>query len=624
MNRGIIYCNYNSIKEWISLTPEKLKALEPVFGSWYIESKLAEGKNSQFFKVYRERDNHRDYCGMKVLRFPANEQEISDVISSEKYTNVNDYIDALEQHVTNCLNTMMSLRAGKNVVRFDNYQILREQSCFYAVVLMELLTPLSDYVDFDNINSEQVVSLGVDISSALQSFRSVGVVHHGVRPENIYVDIQGNFKLGDFGYEIEGISSRREVSPYVAPELFRSDNEDIASDIYALGITMYKLLNDNRTPFLPDFPNPVTWSDRENAFQKSVRGEAFPKAKNADDNLWQIISKATDFNVYLRYGSPSLMGLDLQNYTPILAHQDEEITQEPVGIPISSPEEFNISDEYESGDSIGYEPFEVYDEDEELDSFPGESNKNKAAYFLIAGLVVVLCIIMALIFGVGKEKDDVTTTEETTTEYIETTTQVTTTETTTTEPTTTEVNTTEETTTEETTTEPTTTEPTTTEPTTTETTTTEPTTTETTTEPTTVPEPTVPTLVATDKNDGDESDDGRFYFSLQPCKVENVPVDEFFSDVALVSSVSFGENPISTGNAYVYQVTFEGVALVKVKAVVTLVENDKSFGGKNTCYITVEDGDFYYEPDTYQYYICLEEGAIESDDLISLPIQIKV
>ncbi len=515
---------------------------------------------------------------------------------------------------------MMSLRAGKNVVRFDNYKIIREQSCFYAIVLMELLTPLSDYVDFDNIDSAQVVKLGTDISSALQSFRNVGVLHHGLRPENIYVDIHGNFKLGDFGYEIDGLSHRREVSPYVAPELFRDSTEDIASDIYALGITMYKLLNDNRTPFLPDSPNPVTWSDRESAFQKSVRGEAFPRAKNADDNLWRIILKATDFNAYLRYGSPSLMSLALQHYTPAYVPQPEAIPTEPVGIPISSPEEFDIADEEDGDDGIGFAPFEVYDGEEELDSFPGENNKNKAAYFLIVGLVVVLCVIMALIFGVGKGKDDLTTTEETTTEYVETTTQATTTEPTTTEPTTTEATTTEETTTEETTTEPTTTEPTTTEPTTTEPTTTEPTTTE----PTTNAEPTVPTLVATDKNDGDEADDGRFYFTLQPCKVENIPVDEFFSDVVLVSSVSFGENPISTGNAYVYQVTFEGVALVKVKAVVTLVENDKNFGGKNACYITVEDGDFYYEPEFYQYYICLEEGAIESDDLISLPIQVKV
>ena len=58
----------------------------------------------------------------------------------------------------------------------------------------------------------------------------------------------------------------------------------------------------------------------------------------------------------------------------------------------------------------------------------------------------------------------------------------------------------------------------------------------------------------------------------------------------------------------------------KVPAHLSCVDDGESV----SCFVTVDDGDFYYEPDVYQYYICLGEGAIESDDVISLPLQIRV
>ena len=60
--------------------------------------------------------------------------------------------------------------------------------------------------------------------------------------------------------------------------------------------------------------------------------------------------------------------------------------------------------------------------------------------------------------------------------------------------------------------------------------------------------------------------------------------------------------------------------LQKVPAQISCVDDGETV----TCFVTVEDEDFYYESATYQYYICLEEGAIQSEDIVSLPLQIKI
>ncbi len=53
------------------MTIEKLKTLEPIFGSWYVDSKLAEGRSSKVFKVYITVDGDSEFLALKTVKFPA-------------------------------------------------------------------------------------------------------------------------------------------------------------------------------------------------------------------------------------------------------------------------------------------------------------------------------------------------------------------------------------------------------------------------------------------------------------------------------------------------------------------------------------------------------------------------
>ena len=298
------------------MNSDKLKSLEPLFGSWYLETKLSEGKSSKFYKVYKTDGIQTDYMGLKTMKFPSSEQELSNVIASGRYNNIDEYLDKLQQTVMRNMEIMRSVSLHQNIVTLHNYTIVREASCFYVLMLTEILSPLNEYLSFEAVTKTDAVKLGCDICRAMAAFREKGIVHHNITPENIYVDSKGSYKLGSFGlYDYSGNIS--EGSLYLAPELYQKSMQvDTSSDIYSLGMLLYKLLNNNRLPFLPAYPAPISLSDREQSFARCMRGEKFPTPANADFKLSTIISKATAFRADERYISPLAMLSQLETYNP--------------------------------------------------------------------------------------------------------------------------------------------------------------------------------------------------------------------------------------------------------------------------------------------------------------------
>ena len=597
------------------MNPDKLNSMQPFFGGWYIESKIAEGKNSKFYKAYSTDGIEKNYAGLKIVKFPSSEQELSRVIASEMYSNVDEYLDKLQATVTANMGIMRSLAYHKNIVSVYNFTIIREASCFYLISLVELLTPLNEYLSFESISKDDVITLGKDICRAMEAFREKGIIHHNITPENIYADAKGNYILGDFGvYDYEQAVS--EASAYVAPELYNKNYlSDVSSDIYSLGILLYKLLNNNRLPFLPAYPAPISLSDREQSFARCMRGETFPTPVNADYKLGSIISKATAFSPEARYVSPMAMLSQLESYTPYTN------TVAPSASAYQQNKGFEMANNDIHFDSYEYPAEEVseeeYDDDSDDSYYEDEEDQPKKRwYFLVFALLIVLALVVALVVKSGSDGKEKTTKATTTTQSTtyQTTTAETTTETTT-EESTTEETTTEESTTEETTTE-TTTEETTTETTTEETTTEEPTTEETTTEPYTEP-----TLVSTNRKNGDKSDDGKTYMKISSYTIQEIPDNEFFDEVLITIEDNLGENPEGT-KVYLYQMA--GSALMQKVSANMDCEISEDYDGNLLCSITVEDSDFYFEPENYQYYLCFEEGAIVSDTVITLPLQIKI
>lgn len=85
---------------------------------------------------------------------------------------------------------------------------------------------------------------------------AVGVVHRDIKPSNLLLDEAGSVKVADFGTImvvegttwLTGVGQQIGTPGYMSPEQCRGERVTPASDIYALGVSLYELLT-GRLPF---------------------------------------------------------------------------------------------------------------------------------------------------------------------------------------------------------------------------------------------------------------------------------------------------------------------------------------------------------------------------------------
>ncbi|MCL1851544.1 MAG: protein kinase [Peptococcaceae bacterium] len=300
-----------------------IKKYEPLWGVWHVDSLLGQGLFSKVYKVRREFYLKTHYAAVKLITVPLDESELR-LMEREGLDDdaMRDFFQTFTKDLIAEIDLMSEFRGNSHIVSIEDYQIIeRADSIVWDILIrMELLTSLVDHAEESVMTPPGVVKMGIHICRALELCSQKKIIHRNIKPDNIFVSAHGNYKLGDFGIarQIERTSSelsKKGTNAYMAPEVFKYEPYGANVDTYSLGIVMYSLLNRNRIPFMPKYPEPILPSNRADALHKRMKGDPLPDLEGVNPELNSIILKACAFNRMERYADPAKMRETLEQLT---------------------------------------------------------------------------------------------------------------------------------------------------------------------------------------------------------------------------------------------------------------------------------------------------------------------
>lgn len=189
-----------------------------------------------------------------------------------------------------------------HIARLRGYSVVSDrQETGYNIFLLFDRMPCLDDLAVDTRGALEVCR---DISLALEEMRRKGLVHGDVKPSNIF-RCGCRWILGDLGSVFPSGKLPEDCTEgYCSPEALRGEVCDIRSDIYSLGITLYKLLSGGKLPFCDAPCDEIAESDVYRAIEIRLSGVAIAPISGMPDDVNQLLLKMCRFRRRDRFRKP--------------------------------------------------------------------------------------------------------------------------------------------------------------------------------------------------------------------------------------------------------------------------------------------------------------------------------
>lgn len=325
--------------------------MQPTYGNWKIVREIGRGSFGVVYEIVREEYGYTYHAALKVITIPQERSEVDQIRSQGlSEADVTEYYKGIVEDCVREIAMMSQMQGHTNIVNYQNHEVQPHTDGFGWDILiqMELLTPLYRYLNTHTMTRQDVVTLGVSMCKALEACQKCEVGHPDIKPSNLFVSDQREFKLDALNAaDLCAQPGGRGTNPHWAPERYQGKAADGRSDLYSLGLVLYHLLNHNRGPFLPPYPKHIRYEDQERAMIRRMRGDRLPPPGEERGKLAEIVLKACSYDPKDRYASPEEMREELEallkdeeeRKKPAIVEQAEQADHQPTGEELLQSEE---------------------------------------------------------------------------------------------------------------------------------------------------------------------------------------------------------------------------------------------------------------------------------------------
>ena len=273
------------------------------------------------------RENSDDKYIVKIIPIPASQRKLDALLLTGAYKDAEAaavYFKELAEDTVKEARLLQQLAKLEGFLSYEDWQIVPMDSndVGYDVYLLgSYKHSLEKYLRRNTMTHLGTVNLGIDLCSALSLCRRAGFIYTDLKPGNVFITGQREYRIGDLGFAKLGAMKYTSINPvyisrFTPPEL----HDPLATlnptvDTYAVGMILYMIYNNGHIPFEGKAPLMI-----------------LPAPLNADYEMAEIILKACDPNPRKRYQSPAEMGKALVSYM-----QRNRINDNPIVPPSIDP-----------------------------------------------------------------------------------------------------------------------------------------------------------------------------------------------------------------------------------------------------------------------------------------------